>query len=169
MALLNLTAASRTVGVNRSTIARAIKSGRLSASTDDAGERCIDTAELLRVFGPLKDTAYADAHPLPMHAPGSDALLVEVLREQLRYAQDREQQAQAEKVRLLTLLEVEQQTRRELEVKLLPAPSPKPRGNPRLFLWIILLLASVALLAAWVWPEWLTWGVENIMRRYISN
>ena len=65
MALLNFTAASRAAGVNRSTVVRALKSGRLSATTNDAGERCIDTAELLRVFGPLK----ADARPRCLRTP----------------------------------------------------------------------------------------------------
>ena len=90
MALLNFTAAARAIGVNRSTITRALKSGRLSATTNDAGERCIDTAELLRVFGTLKADARADAHPLPTHAIGADAL-VDVLQEQLRQANEREQ------------------------------------------------------------------------------
>ncbi len=70
MALLNLTAASRAAGVNRSTIVRVLKSGRLSATTSDAGERCIDTAELMRAFGALKGGAYADAQASPLHATG---------------------------------------------------------------------------------------------------
>ena len=158
MALLNLTAASRAAGVNRSTIARAIKSGRMSTATNDAGERCIDTAELMRVFGSLKQDADADAHPLPMLATGSDTVLVEMLREQLRYAQEREQQAQAEKARLLTLLETvqqvlqaEQQARRDLEQRLLPAPTPQPPRRVRLFLLLVLLAALIALIA--IWPE----------------
>ena len=57
MALLNFTAAACAIGVNRSTIARALKSGRLSATTNEAGERCIDTVELLRVFGSLQADA----------------------------------------------------------------------------------------------------------------
>jgi len=114
MALLNLTAAARAAGVNRSTIARAVKTGRVSSTTNEAGEKCIDTAELMRVFGQLKRDAHADALALPRHAIGND-VLVEVLREQLQEAKERE-------ARLLTLLESEQQARRELEQKLLPPP-----------------------------------------------
>ena len=160
MALLNLTAASRAVGVNRSTIARAVKSGRLSTTTNDTGERCIDTAELMRVFGTLKTDAQgdapADAYPLHRHAlgdaqgdaQGQDAL-VEVLQEQLRQAHDREQQAQEREARLLAMLEVEQQARHDLETKLLPAP-PKPAPSSHRRVWLLLaLLLTVLAVAGW--------------------
>ena len=138
MALLNLTAASRAAGVNRSTIARAVKAGRLSTTTNDLGERCIDTAELMRTFGPLK----ADAQAAPRHALGADAL-VEVLRTQLQQAHEREQQAQQEKAQLLTLLETEQQARRNLETQLLPAPKFAPGRHRPVWWWVAVLVALV--------------------------
>ena len=136
MALLNLTAASRAVGVNRSTIARAVKNGRLSTTTNEQGERCIDTAELMRVFGTLKTDAQGDAptdaYPLHRHAIGDvqgdvqrqDAL-IEVLQEQLQKSNERERET-----RLLAMLEAEQAARRELETKLLPAPVPPKPAPP---------------------------------------
>jgi hypothetical protein len=51
MALVGLHEASRIVGRNRSTLHRAMKTGRLSYSRDATGERRIDVAELERVFG----------------------------------------------------------------------------------------------------------------------
>ena len=145
MALLNLTAAARAIGVNRSTIARALKSGRLSATTNEAGERCIDTVELLRVFGSLQADAQADAQPLPMRAMGTDAL-VDVLQEQLRCANEREQQGREREARLLALLEAEQQARRDLEQRLLPAPKPPlPRYTRPVALLIVLALALLVL------------------------
>jgi len=54
MTTFSIAAAARAVGTSRTSIQRAIKSGRLSATTNDLGERVIDLAELLRVFGPLK-------------------------------------------------------------------------------------------------------------------
>jgi len=51
MALVGLHEASRIVGRNRSTLHRAMKTGRLSYSLDTTGERRIDVAELERVFG----------------------------------------------------------------------------------------------------------------------
>ena len=160
MALLNLTAASRAVGVNRSTIVRALKSGRLSATTSDAGERCIDTAELMRVFGTLKTDAQsdapADAYPLHRHAIGDaqgQDTLVEVLQEQLRQANEREREGREREARLLAMLEAEQATRRDLETKLLPAPAPappKPAPPRRVRMWLLLALL-VALLAFAGW------------------
>ena len=160
MALLNLTAASRAVGVNRSTIARALKAGRLSATTNEEGERCIDTVELMRVFGTLKTAAQgdapADAYPLHRHAigdaQGQDAL-IEVLQEQLRQANEREREGREREARLLALLEVEQAARRDLETKLLPAPTPpKPAPPRRVRVWLLLaLLLAVVAFAGWRW------------------
>lgn len=153
MALLNLTAAAHAVGVNRSTVARALKGGRLSATTNDTGERCIDTAELMRVFGSLKADVQVDAQALPMHAMGSDTL-VDVLQEQLRQAYEREQQGREREARLLALLELEQATRREMETKLLPAPMSALAGKGRLWaLAILLLVALAALVVSLVHPE----------------
>ena len=163
MALLNLTASARAVGVNRSTIVRALKSGRLSATANELGERCIDTAELMRVFGRLQSdaqpNAYADAQGLPMQASGDaqpfaqdQSELVEVLQEQLKDAKERERQALEREGRLLAMLETEQQARRELETKLLPAPMKPAPSNHRLWILLLLLLAGSGL-AIWHWRE----------------
>ena len=146
MALLNLTAAAQAAGVNRSTVARALKNGRLSATNNEMGERCIDTAELMRVFGPLKADAQANAHPLLIQAIGVEAL-VEVLQEQLRHATEREQQGREREMRLLAMLEVEQAARRDMEQKLLPPPPP-PRSARLMILLIGLGLSLLALLIA---------------------
>lgn len=50
MALTGLKQASELAGKNQSTIHRAMKSGRLSFTINESGERMIDTAELNRVF-----------------------------------------------------------------------------------------------------------------------
>ncbi len=155
MALLNLTAASRAAGVNRSTIVRALKSGRLSATSNDTGERCIDTAELMRVFGTLKGDAYVDAQASPMRAIGDAHLimqnqpaLLEVLQEQLRQVHEREREGREREARLLAMLEAEQSVRRDLETKLLPVPKPAPTGKVRV--WILLaMLAAALVFAGW--------------------
>lgn len=51
MAILSISEAARAWGVGRSTLQRAIKEGRLSATNQADGSKGIDTAELLRVFG----------------------------------------------------------------------------------------------------------------------
>jgi excisionase family DNA binding protein len=150
MSLLTLSEAAHTAGVSRRTIQRSIQSGRLSAATTATGERVIDTAELLRAFGPLRqapsDTPASMSQPVATHDATDTAMttLVEVLREQL-------QQAQQEKARLLALLEAEQAARCELEVKLLPAPRPAPSG--RTWLPVAVLLLLVLAFAGWHWRE----------------
>ena len=50
MAKVGLKEASRLTGKNQSTIHRAMKTGKLSFTVNDSGERIIDTSELNRVF-----------------------------------------------------------------------------------------------------------------------
>ena len=88
-----------------------IRSGRLSAIARPTGERGIDVAKLIRVFGPLSRLSHPEtatesrairpsvAPILPVVAP-HDAL-VELLQEQLSEAKEREYQARLEKDRLL--------------------------------------------------------------------
>ena len=78
---------------------------------------------------------------------------MEVLREQLHLAHEREHQAQQEKTRLLALLEAEQEARRDLEQKLLPAPAsslptPKPTRPGTARLWILLAILLTAIVTA---------------------
>lgn len=146
MSLLSITEAAHAAGVSRRTIQRSIQSGRLSAATTATGERAIDTAELLRVFGPLRhapsDMPASMSQPVATNDAPDDTLtmLVEVLQDQL-------QQAQQEKARLLAMLEAEQQARRELETKLLPAPRPAQTGKVRA--WALVGLLVVVAFAGW--------------------
>ena len=141
MTELNISAAARTAGVSRTTIQKAIKAGKLSATTNAVGNRVIDLSELLRVYGPLQPLPQGVAMPTRQQTAGemgsqvaSQTALIEVLHEQLRLALEREQQtreqAREDKARLLTLLEIEQQARRDLEQKLLPAPRKAKKGKP---------------------------------------
>jgi excisionase family DNA binding protein len=52
MTTLSLREAAEQTGVSKSTIFRAIKSGRMSAAKDDDGNFLIDPAELFRVYPP---------------------------------------------------------------------------------------------------------------------
>ena len=147
MSLLSITEAAHATGVSRRTIQRSIQSGRLSTATTTTGERAIDTAELLRVFGPLRhapsDTPASMSQPVATNDAPDDVMtmLIEVLRDQL-------QQVQQEKAHLLAMLEAEQQARRDLETKLLPAPRPASVSNIRV--WILLaVLAAALVFAGW--------------------
>ena len=63
MAQFTIAGAARAAGVGRATIQRALKAGRLSATTNEQGERVIDMVELLRVFGPLKQSEQPASSP----------------------------------------------------------------------------------------------------------
>lgn len=145
MTTFSISAAARAAGVSRTTLQRAIKSGRLSTTTDAAGGRCIDLSELLRAFGPLQATQQEEGAALLQDAAGGRAppnTLLELLQAQLRDARDRE-------ARLLAMLEAEQQARRELEQKLLPAsPRPSSFGNGRLRVLLVLLVLVLAIVMA---------------------
>jgi hypothetical protein len=77
----NLATAALACGINKSTVLRAIKAGRLSATRSEAGEWCIEVAELHRVFAPLPSPATAE-QPAPQHGATTDDL-VQLLRDQL--------------------------------------------------------------------------------------
>ncbi len=54
MALLPVSKAAELVGLNRKTMYAYIRSGKVSASKDGKGSLLIDTSELIRVFGVLR-------------------------------------------------------------------------------------------------------------------
>ena len=77
--------AARAVGKSKPTIARAISSGKLSASRTETGEFAIDESELLRLYGVtrdgsgsmLRDVAPADGASLAVLRVKRDRLLIE--------------------------------------------------------------------------------------------
>jgi hypothetical protein len=80
----SLQQAAIAAGLNRSTVLRSIKAGRISASKDEFGAWIIDPAELHRVY-PCIATPEAEAVAAPEDAPRdatTDALVAE-LRDQL--------------------------------------------------------------------------------------
>jgi hypothetical protein len=81
VALVGLKRASELTGKNQSTIHRAMKSGRISYSTNDSGERLVDTAELHRVF-PIHLAQNIEACKVAPELQSNDAQLHE-LRAQL--------------------------------------------------------------------------------------
>ncbi len=56
MAILTLTEASRATGIARSTLYGYIQRGKLNVTSHPRGGRGVDTVELERLFGPLKQT-----------------------------------------------------------------------------------------------------------------
>jgi hypothetical protein len=66
---LNISQAAKAAGVDRSTIQRKIKSGKLSATVDMEGNKLIDPVELERVFGDIAAPDRVWQHAaIPQHA-----------------------------------------------------------------------------------------------------
>jgi hypothetical protein len=59
MPTLSLAEAAKHCGVNRSTILRAVKSGKMSGTRNDDGSWSVEPSELFRVFEPKADTSAA--------------------------------------------------------------------------------------------------------------
>jgi hypothetical protein len=85
--LYNLMSAAAAAGVNRSTVLRAIKAGRLSAQRDATGGWAIDPAEFHRVFPALPTAPAASAQQDQQQIDAQVALLRNMV-EQLRRDMD---------------------------------------------------------------------------------
>ncbi|MFN9773270.1 MAG: helix-turn-helix domain-containing protein [Burkholderiales bacterium] len=164
MALLPLRQAAEAVGVSRQTLYRYVKEGRISATVGHDGQKQVDTAELLRVFGKL-DTppAGATAETAPQDSPrqpetaGATAVtaaetarleaelaaartLLDVTRTELTAAREREAK----------LLDIVQTQTRMLEYRPPDKPVDTPASSPTAP-WITLAVVVVAALLAAAW------------------
>ena len=72
MAIFTPTQAVKTAGINRSTLYRYLQEGKLSTTQLPKGGRDIDTAELERVFGPLRQANTTQNSP-PEHGERTEA------------------------------------------------------------------------------------------------
>jgi hypothetical protein len=79
----SLVTGAAAVGVNRTTILRAIKSGKLSAERDAQGAWTIQPAELHRVFPPLPQGP-ATGEPGQTHALEGEVALLRTMLEEMR-------------------------------------------------------------------------------------
>jgi hypothetical protein len=104
MTTFGLRQAAQQAGTSKSTILRAIQTGRLSAARLDDGGYAIDPAELFRVYPPKANT---DADQLADHSVGQDAPSPQTFdATELRI---RNAQLEAEIKALRTILEAEKQ------------------------------------------------------------
>jgi excisionase family DNA binding protein len=53
MTVLSLSEAAAATGLNKKTVRRSLKSGKISGTRDPGGRRRIDAAQLLRVYPPI--------------------------------------------------------------------------------------------------------------------
>ncbi len=129
MPQLNITQAAQLAGISRSHFHRHyVKTGKLTVTRDSKGKPQIDIAELLRVFGKLEGSIKhtkgvsntAHDHTQQHTQPATQE--VELLRQQLREAKEREQEYRDREA-------FYQQQIQELTgtMKLLEAPKQPPR------------------------------------------
>ena len=133
----SLTDAARAVGKNKTTIQRAIKSGKISASKKESGAYEIDPAELHRVFPPV--TTQRDAQQTQCN--GSQRTSIAFETSALERIAELEKELAVSRSRSLGLEEQRQQMSETIEdlrgrldrsearvTALLTAPAPKRRG-----------------------------------------
>ena len=124
MAKLTISAAAKRAGVARQTMYKNyINTGKITVDTDERGNKCVDTSEIIRVFGvlhydsPDSVTQQEIRHKVTPDLHSIIASLemeVKLLREQLadqkeltRQGQDREQQLNQHIERLTVLRQLE--------------------------------------------------------------
>jgi excisionase family DNA binding protein len=111
---ITLTEAAAACGLDKSTVRRAVRSGRISGVRDEGGVWRIEPVELFRVFPPAARTE-GDSAPMPRDAPpdaaaaATDALVAELRAVITDLRQDRDQ------------------WREQAQRLALPAPQPAPR------------------------------------------
>lgn len=106
MALVDLTESARLAGVSRQTIYRKMSDGILSWEVGPDGKRCIETSELIRVFGPLqnqdvtqkRESENVTSYTVRKSENGLDGYLaaIEALKEQVKSERERASRAEAE-------------------------------------------------------------------------
>lgn len=144
MAGLTLSQAAKTSGRSKSTLSRAIKTGRLSATRLDDGNFSIDPAELFRAYPATFNNPYderpieRDATPAPADLQSRISML-ELLLEKEREAVAREREISAREREIFTDLKEDRDRWRQQATNLLanqetvpvaPAPSPGRRWWP---------------------------------------
>jgi hypothetical protein len=157
MAMLNITQAARAAGVDRATVHRALKSGRLSATVDDTGARAIDTAELHRVF-PLRATGdpVTAGDPVTVAAPTGPGVLEQARQADELVAVLRERVRGLEEQRELYRQQL-QAAQAAMEVMTLRLPPPAPAQVLQEPVWPVVLAVTLAVAAAGAALYWVGW------------
>lgn len=128
---VGLTEAAALIGKAPSTITRAVKAGRLSATQDAQGRTVYDVAELERAYGPLKtpDVARNDASAMHGNAAQLDAQRAQeaekaALERLIVHLETSNRDLTAERDRLLGIIEEQAQQVRLLTDQRQKEPTP---------------------------------------------
>ena len=114
--------ASQATGCAKSTILRAIKAGRISATRDDLGQWQIDPSELFRVFPALAVPGATPAQPQTERDATTDVLVAE-LRQVITDLRRGQEDLRQERDRWREALEREQVAHASTQRLLLPPPA----------------------------------------------
>jgi hypothetical protein len=102
MTTLNLSEVSKQFQVNRSTIYRAVSSGRLSRRADGS----FDLAEVIRCFGEPVAIQQPKQQSNPVEQNQDQAKIIELLQKELQQYRDREERLLNQIDRMQTLIEI---------------------------------------------------------------
>jgi len=138
---MGLSEAAAATGVNRSTIYRAWKAGRLSATRTDTGQIEVDPAELFRVFPPVASQQGAhDAvpHGAQANATDNNALRDSALEREVKLLREMLDAMRDDRDAWRDQAGKEREERRELAQRLAlappitaPAPEPETPAPPK--------------------------------------
>jgi hypothetical protein len=122
---MSLVEAAAATGVNRSTLFRAYKSGRMTATRTDAGTIEVDAAELFRCFPPQQGALGAMHQRAPTSATDENASRVSALEAEVRLLRE-----------MLDAMREDRAAWREQAGKVVAAlPPPFPALEPRKPWW----------------------------------
>jgi hypothetical protein len=86
-----LTQAAEACGVDKTTIRRAMKAGRISGTRNDFGVWLVEPVEVHRIFPPVAANGDATPRPAPADSPAVDALIAELRAVIIDLRSDRDQ------------------------------------------------------------------------------
>jgi excisionase family DNA binding protein len=122
MAELTLSQAAKLAGKSKSTLSRAVSTGRLSAAKRDGNQILIDVSELERVYGPLQRQSAAKNVPEERSATLYETTEIALLKARLaelehdrRDLREQIEQERTERARLVNVIEDQAKTMRLLE------------------------------------------------------
>lgn len=136
--ILTLAQASTATGKAKSTLLRAIKAGRLSASRNEHGEYLVDVSELSRVYVVQPISTDSDANDAPRTARtdasmqtelAAQAIEITLLRERIQDLKDNLVKVEADKARAEMLHDAALAENRQLLLMLTHEPATKPQAE----------------------------------------
>jgi len=130
--MLSLTKAAEEVGISRSALFKAIKTGRVSSSKNDKGEFLIDPSELFRVYQPVNKV------DVNLHQPSQQQDIAKETAETVEISMLKQllKQVEGERDDLRRRLDDEALERRQLTMLLTHQPEKEqPKGPTKSLLY----------------------------------